>query len=100
MRLITSSARRATTSLVYSLSSAIRPPHPHLSVRASRRIVMTPADVNRDAAFEIPLSPTQLQQLGLLSAIWSQIDHLTTSVVAGIMQVEPMKAEVLMERTM
>jgi len=61
---------------------------------------MRPADVNRDAAYEIPLSPLQLQQLGLLAAIWSQIDHLVTLIIAHLMAVEPMKVETILDRTM
>lgn len=61
---------------------------------------MTHTDVNRDAAYEIPLSPVQLQQLGLLAAIWSQIDHLVSLAIAHLMNVDPMKVETMLGRTM
>lgn len=59
-----------------------------------------PTDVYNGAAIEIPLSLEQLQQLGVLSAVWGQIDYLISMSLSMIMGMDPVKVEELLDKQM
>jgi hypothetical protein len=57
-------------------------------------------DPTLDEAFQVPLTDEQLKELGRLTAIYSQIDHILGAVLSLLMKIDHKEMELLLDNMM